>query len=104
MDESFRGSLTVPLNQNVILGTPDQTEITIVDDDGKTHGCHTVIVNNSFLIITASTVEFANAPYAVMEGSGVPYNVCLSIDPVCDLEAVVTLETAPKDAVRKLIH
>ena len=49
-------------------------------------------------------MEFVNAPYTVEEGSGVPYNVCLSIDPVCDLRADVELETAQKDAVRKLLY
>ena len=63
-----------------------------------------VIVIGTFLTITESTVEFINAPYTVLEGSGIPYNVCLSIDPVCDLAAEVALVTVPKDALRKSFH
>ena len=58
----------------------------------------------SFITITVSTVEFLNAPYTVVEGSGMAYNVCLSITPVCDLRAEVELVTAPKDALRKLLY
>ena len=49
-----------------------------------------------------STVEFLNAPYTVVEGSGA-YNVCLNITPACDLGAMVTIGTSPKDALRKLL-
>ena len=37
-DETFNGDLTVLPNQNVNLGNPDRTVITIVDNDGKVHG------------------------------------------------------------------
>ena len=46
-------------------------------------------------------MEFVNAPYTVTEGPGVAVNVCLSITPVCDLPAEVTLETRPRSASRK---
>ena len=49
-------------------------------------------------------VQFINAPYVVSEGRGM-YNVCLSITPACDdLRADITLDSRPKDAVRKLLH
>ena len=38
-DETFNGELTVaPGQPSVILGTPDETIITIVDDDGNING------------------------------------------------------------------
>ena len=38
-DETFNGELTVaPGQPSVILGSPDQTIITIVDDDGNING------------------------------------------------------------------
>ena len=46
-------------------------------------------------------MDFVNAPYTVMEGPGVAANVCLSITPVCDLSAEVTLQTRPRSASRK---
>ena len=49
-------------------------------------------------------MDFVNAPYTVTEGPGVAVNVCLSITPVCDLPAEVTLETRPGTAARKLCH
>ena len=48
-DETFNGDLTVLPDQAVDLGSPDQTVITIEDDDGNSHGCH---VANSNLLFT----------------------------------------------------
>jgi len=59
----------------------------------------TKITCNEF---TERTVDFVNAPYTVTEGPGVAVNVCLSITPVCDLPAEVTLRTQPRSATRKL--
>ena len=42
-DETFNGDLTVLPNQAVDLGSPDRTVITIVDNDGNSHGCHVII-------------------------------------------------------------
>jgi len=53
-------------------------------------------------MLTVRTVDFANAPYNVTEGPGAAVNVCLSITPVCDLPAEVTLQTEPGTATRKL--
>ena len=47
-------------------------------------------------------MDFVNSPYTVEEGPGVAVNVCLSITPVCDLPAEVTLQTEPGTATRKL--
>ena len=75
--------------------------ITIEDDDGKTINGAWLKYNNIILIITESTVEFFNAPYTVVEYSGMSYNVCLHIFPACDLAAEVEVVTEPKDALRK---
>ena len=36
-DETFNGALTILPNQAVDLGSPDQTVITIEDDDGNSY-------------------------------------------------------------------
>ena len=45
---------------------------------------------------------FENAPYRVREGGG-SYNVCLKIDPVYNLQAVVELATVQGNALCKLL-
>jgi len=53
-------------------------------------------------MFTVRTVDFVNAPYTEIERPGVAVNVCLSITPLCDLPAEVTLQTQPGTATGKL--